>query len=69
MASMTLIHVVKALNDVLDVIRKTLRREHADQDNFKRLQWIVFKRPEHLTDEQVQALALAFDESDTRTVH
>ena len=56
-------HVVKALNDVLDVMRKTLRREHPDQDSFKRLKWILFKRSQHLTDEQVQALTQAFEDA------
>ena len=59
-------HVVKALNDVLDVMRKTLRREHPDQDSFKRLKWILFKRCQHLTDEQVQALTQAFEDAPQR---
>lgn len=54
-------HVVKALNDVLDLIRKALRREHPRQDSFKKLKWVLFKRTGHLTDEQAQALDRAFE--------
>ena len=53
-------HVVKALNDVLDGLRKVLRREYPEQNSFKKLKWVLFKRTEHLTDEQVQALDRAF---------
>ena len=54
-------HVVEALNDVLDGIRKTLRKEQPKEECFKQLKWILFKRAEHLTDEQVEALGKAFE--------
>ncbi|MCF8247148.1 MAG: ISL3 family transposase [Saprospiraceae bacterium] len=39
-------HVVKALNGVLDDIRKGLRREFKDAPCFKGIKWKLFKRPE-----------------------
>lgn len=53
-------HVVKALNDVLDTMRKTLRRAYPEQVAFKRLKWTLFKRSETLSDEQQNALQQAF---------
>jgi transposase len=53
-------HVVKALNDVLDTIRKTLRRAYPQQTAFKKLKWILFKRSKTLSDEQQLALQKAF---------
>lgn len=54
-------HVVKLLNEVLDTIRKSIRKAHPQQEVFKKLKWILFKRPEHLNDSQQEALALAFE--------
>lgn len=54
-------HVVKALNEVLDGIRKTLRKEQPKEDCFKKLKWVLFKRPEHLSDQQTQALGPALE--------
>jgi transposase len=53
-------HVVKALNDVLDTIRKVLRRVHPEQTAFKKLKWILFKRSNTLSNEQQEALKQAF---------
>lgn len=53
-------HVVKTLNDVLDTIRKTLRRAYPEQAAFKKLKWILFKRSKSLSDEQQEALQQAF---------
>lgn len=53
-------HVVKALNDVLDGMRKTLGREQPQEEDFKKLKWVLFKPGAHLTDEQHQALGQAF---------
>lgn len=39
-------HVVKALNEVLDKMRKGLRREFKDDPCFKDIKWKLFKRPE-----------------------
>ncbi len=54
-------HVVKALNDSLDTIRRTLRRTHPQQAAFKRLKWILFKRSKTLSDEQQLVLQQALD--------
>ncbi|MEM6784445.1 MAG: ISL3 family transposase [Bacteroidota bacterium] len=37
-------HVVKALNEALDRIRKQLRRAYADEGCFKGIKWALFKR-------------------------
>lgn len=37
-------HVMKALNGVLDAIRKQLRREHKGEASFKQIKWLLFKR-------------------------
>lgn len=56
-------HVVKALNDVLDTQRKTLRRENKNEDCFKRLKWRLFKRHEKCDDTTKELLKEAFDKS------
>ena len=56
-------HVVKALNDVLDTLRKKLRREHQDEDCFKHLKWILFKRSEKCDKEDLALLQNAFAKS------
>ena len=53
-------HVVKALNDVLDTIRKSLRRAKPEENSFKKLKWVLFKRAEVLTDKQRETLNQAF---------
>lgn len=54
-------HVVKALNEVLDKIRKALRKEQPKEAAFKKLKWNLFKRPEVLSAQQRQALEQAFE--------
>jgi transposase len=56
-------HVVKSLNDVLDSLRKQLRREHQEEDSFKNLKWILFKRSEKCNQEEKSVLQKAFDSS------
>ncbi|MEM9831998.1 MAG: ISL3 family transposase [Bacteroidota bacterium] len=56
-------HVVKALNNVLDVIRKTLRREHPKENSFKKLKWVLFKRAEFLSQKQCESLKQAFQKA------
>ena len=53
-------HVVKLLNEVIDAIRKAIRKEHPQEDVFKKLKWILFKRPERLNADQREALEQAF---------
>lgn len=56
-------HVVKALNNVLDIQRKELRKEFKDEDCFKSLKWILYKRHEKCTEEQLATLKKAFEKS------
>lgn len=56
-------HVVKAINDVLDALRKSLRREFKDEDCFKSIKWKLFKRPEKCTKDDFALLQNAFDKS------
>lgn len=54
-------HVVKLLNEVIDTIRKAIRKEHPQVAIFKKLKWVLFKRPDQLKADQQQALAQAFE--------
>ena len=56
-------HIVKALNEVLDALRKSLRREFKDEDCFKSIKWKLFKRPEKCTETDFALLQNAFDKS------
>jgi transposase len=56
-------HVVKAINDVLDSLRKSLRRELKSEDCFKSIKWKLFKRPEKCNDEDFALLQNAFEKS------
>lgn len=56
-------HVVKALNDVLDTQRKTLRREYKTEDCFKDIKWKLFKRSEKCSEQDFILLNNAFDKS------
>lgn len=56
-------HLVKALNDVLDSQRKILRRQFKDEDCFKQLKWILFKRYDKCTPEHRELLQEAFTKS------
>jgi len=56
-------HVVKALNDVLDILRKKLRREFKDEPCFKNIKWKLFKRSEKCDSDDFALLQNAFDKS------
>lgn len=56
-------HVVKALNEVLDIQRKTLRREYPDEACFKKLKWTLFKRTEKCNKQEKDLLQSAFQKS------
>ena len=56
-------HVVKALNEVLDKIRKSLRRKYPDEPIYKDLRWKLFKRLEHCNEQDQAALQQAMDKS------
>lgn len=52
-------HVTKLLNNGLDVFRKTLRVDNLDNDNFKKLKWILFKQYHTLSDKELDRLDAA----------
>lgn len=54
-------HVVKPLNEVLGAFRRTLRKEYPKQEEFKRLKWLLYKRPENLSQSQEKVLETAFE--------
>lgn len=54
-------HVVKALNEVMDRQRRSLRRQHPKDERFKKLKWILFKRPENCHPTQISQLEHAFE--------
>lgn len=56
-------HVVKALNEVLDQIRKKLRREFKENDCFKNIKWLLFKRSENNDKDKHELLEEAFKKS------
>jgi transposase len=56
-------HVVKPLNDVLDKLRKSLRKKHKEEDCFKSIKWKLFKRREKCTENDFALLQNAFEKS------
>lgn len=56
-------HVVKALNKMLDGLRKQLRRKEKDEACFKGIKWLLFKRAEHCTPDEREKLKAAFSKS------
>lgn len=56
-------HVVKALNEILDKNRKELRKEFKDEDSYKGIKWMLFKRPEKCNAEERELLQKAFEKS------
>ena len=56
-------HVVKSLNEVLDVLRKKLRKENQEDDCFKYLKWTLFKRSEKCSEDENIFLQQAFEKS------
>ena len=56
-------HVVKGLNEVLDLLRKSLRRKFKDEECFKSIKWKLFKRSEKCTENDFALLQNAFNKS------
>ena len=56
-------HVVKALNAVLDKMRKGLRRQFKDEASFKGIKWTLFKRAEQCSTAEQAKLQAAFSQS------
>ena len=49
------------LNKVLDNERKSIRKENKEEEAYKRLKWKLIKRPENLTDQEIEDLRKAFN--------
>ena len=58
-------HVVKSLNESLDAVRKSLRQDYNDKEQYKKLKWLLFKQPKNCTQEQLDTLNGAFMQSPT----
>jgi len=56
-------HWTTHLNDVLDNMRKKLRRTDKEEEVFKRLKWKLIKRPENLSEQDKEDLRKAFDKA------
>lgn len=58
-------HIVKALNECLDDVRKSLRKTYKNIEEYKKLKWILFKQPQKCSEEQRILLSNAFIQSPT----
>lgn len=56
-------HVTKSLNDCLDSFRKKLRKTEADNEHYKKIKWILYKQYQTLSDQELDSLHLAFEQS------
>lgn len=57
-------HVVVQLNQVLDRFRKYLRRTYPNNKLYKHIKWLLFKRSEKLSEQELHLLALALAENE-----
>ena len=58
-------HIVKALNESLDDVRKSLRKTYKNVNEYKKLKWILYKQPQKCNEEQRILLSNAFIQSPT----
>ena len=58
-------HIVKALNECLDAVRKSLRKDYKNVEEYKKLKWVLFKQPQNCSEEQLVLLSNAFKQSPT----
>jgi transposase len=58
-----MVHIVKALNGVLNGERKSLRKEFKGEQAFKGIKWKLFKRPENCNAEEKGLTGDALDKS------
>ena len=58
-------HIVKALNESLDDVRKSLRKTYKNIEEYRKLKWILYKQPQKCTEEQRILLSNAFIQSPT----
>jgi len=56
-------HVTKLLNEGLDQFRKALRKSAPDNTHYRKLKWILYKQYHKLSDQQLDELDLAFQDS------
>lgn len=56
-------HVVKLLNNCVDSFRKLLRKSEAQNENYRRLKWILYKQYHRLSDKELDELELCFEAS------
>jgi transposase len=56
-------HVTKSLNDCLDSFRKDLRKKDAGNEYYKKIKWILYKQYHTLSDQELDYLHLAFEQS------
>lgn len=56
-------HVVKALNEVLDQVRRSLRRKYPKEPIYKDLRWKLFKRLEHCSEQEQAVLQQALQKA------
>lgn len=58
-------HVTKMLNDCVDTFRKGLRKSAPENENYRRLKWILYKQYHKLSDKELDELHLAFRDCPT----
>ena len=56
-------HVIKLLNHCLDNFRKELRTTDQKNESYKKLKWILYKQYHTLSDQQLDDLHIAFEQS------
>ena len=56
-------HLVKALNDVIDNVRKQLRRKEPNNNLFKSIKWMLFKQNKKCSKEEKEELKVVFEKS------
>ena len=58
-------HVTKLLNNCVDLFRKELRKSSPNNENYRRLKWILYKQYHTLSDKQLDELQYAFQDCPT----
>jgi transposase len=58
-------HVIKILNESLDVVRKSLKDTYKNKKEYRQLKWLLFKQPKNCSQQQLIILQNAFMESPT----
>jgi transposase len=58
-------HIIKALNESLDATRKSLRKAYPKVEEYKKIKWLLFKKPQNCTEDERTTLQNAFQKSIT----